>query len=304
MELYQNREIPFTRWIVPNGFLRERMAIVDVGCRGGLLQNWDVLGDLLDLHSFDPAPDAVEALRLRDVGRPNRHHYVMAIGDEDGSRAFFVKRDRFGSSLYRSGDDDLELMVPIRPLDALHREGILSRADFIKIDVESHESAVLRGARMLMRSSPTIGLEIETNFNISPNFRATHFAAINEILVEEGFLVADLNFDRFPRPSFAVEAARLGVAGHRVSSFGRSPVTFNFLFCRDFCGESDFPHHYLTAPPPLAGIEKLVKMLIVFEMYGCLDRAVDLLARFREIFAARFDCDRAAKFLVDQDLKK
>jgi FkbM family methyltransferase len=304
MELYRNAKIPFTRWIVENHYLHEKMVVVDVGCRDGLLQNWDILGEFLELHSFDAAADAIEAMCLRDASKPNRHHYVMALGDEDGTRAFFKKPDRFSSSLYKSSNDDIEISVPIRSLDSLMREGVILRADFIKIDVEGHEPAVLRGARELIKTSPTLGLELETNFNVSPIFPKTHFSAVHEILIEQWFLLMDLNFDRVPQGRFLEEAERRNIAANPDAPFCGSPSTFNVLFCRNFCQEADQAHHYLTEPHAMPSIEGLIKTLIILEMYGCLDRAVDLLCRFKDKFAARFDHERAVHLLIDQDIRK
>jgi FkbM family methyltransferase len=303
-ELYCNKAVPFTRWVVSKGYLRDRLVVVDVGCRDGLLQGWDVLEDLFELHSFDAAPDAVEAIRLRDTGKPNRFHYAVALGDEERVRPFFKKQDRFSSSLYRSSASDVEVTVPIRRLDGLLHDGKLPRADFIKIDVEGHEPAVLRGAENLIRNSPTLGLEIETNFNVSPVFPRTHFTAVHELLMTHWFVLMDLNYDRVPHGRYREEAERLGSAARPDAPFWGSPSTFNVLFCRDFCQEADQAHHYPTEPHATPGIESLIKMLIIFEMYGCIDRAVDLLIRFKERFTLRFDCDRAARLLIGQDVNK
>jgi hypothetical protein len=65
-------------------------------------------------------------------------------------------------------------MIPIRRLDSLLAEGVIPTADFIKVDVEGFEKDVLLGARELLRAG-VLGLEIETNFGVSPTYPKSHF---------------------------------------------------------------------------------------------------------------------------------
>src|SRR6185503_1485364 len=81
VELYFNPESPFTRWVVQQGLLRERFVVVDVGCQGGVHVQWDLLGDLGEVHAFDAIKEAVEDLARRET-RPNRHYYNIALGNE------------------------------------------------------------------------------------------------------------------------------------------------------------------------------------------------------------------------------
>ena len=100
---------PFTRWVVRQRLLSERLVVIDAGCQGGVHVQWDLLGDLGEVHAFDAIKEAVEDLVRREV-RPNRHYYNIALGNEDGRRKFFVKPNVFSSSFI--AEDNRARFVP------------------------------------------------------------------------------------------------------------------------------------------------------------------------------------------------
>jgi len=61
-------------------------------------------------------------------------------------------------------------MVPVRRLDSLLAEGVIPKADFVKMDLEGYEKDVLLGARELLHAG-VLGLQTETNFAVSPSYR-------------------------------------------------------------------------------------------------------------------------------------
>jgi FkbM family methyltransferase len=321
VELYFNPESPFTRWVVQQGLLRERLVVIDAGCQGGVHVQWDLLGDLAEVHAFDAIEEAVEELARREV-RPHRHYYNIALGSEDGQRKFFVKPNVFSSSFIAEdgrarfvvygpdivSDPQLEprdtqdaggpgaRIVTVRRLDTLFAQGALPPADFIKLDCEGFEPEILAGARQYMRASKTLAVATETNFLPAKAGARTQFDELHASLLEQGLRLFDLVSERLPRPAYL----RLREQRHRTWPVPSDPrtrpppfdigqfVVFDILFCRDLA----------AAPDNDASVDHILKMMIIFEMHGLMDCAAELASRFCNPLSARLDVDRAIDLLL------
>lgn len=105
------------------------------------------------VHCFEPQP-ALAAELQRKLPRNVTIHNV-ALSDRDGIAALRVPPGDDGpASLHPANTvrGDM-LLVPLRRLDDVVREPV----GFLKIDVEGHEMAVLRGAKdILRRDRPTL----------------------------------------------------------------------------------------------------------------------------------------------------
>jgi len=327
VELYFNPESPFTRWVVQQGLLRERFVVIDVGCQGGVHVQWDLLGDLAEVHAFDAIKEAVEDLARREA-RPNRHYYNIALGNEDGERKFFVKPNVFSSSFIAEdirarfveygpdivSDPQLEPLgapsgpgariTKVRRLDTLFAEGTLPRADVIKLDCEGFEPEILAGAREFMRASKVLAVTAETNFLPSKAGARTQFDDLHASLLEQGLRVFDLVSERLPRPEYL----RLREERNRTWPVPSDPrvrpppfamgqlVVFDFLFCRDLVAERSEARS--SSGDDNAAIDRVLKMMIVFEMHGLMDCAAELASTFRERLMTRLDVDRAIDLLL------
>jgi len=305
VELSFNLDAAFTQWVVKQGHLEEPFVLVDVGVQGGEHPRWEQLGDQLVVHGLDAIEEAVGHLQRRSRGRPNRHYHAVAAGAADEERVFYFNPTHpTVSSMYPHGDSRYEVKpgqqtrtVPVRRLDTLFAEGVIARADFLKVDVEGFEKDVFLGARALLAAG-VLGVETESNFGISPTYPRGHFAAVHDILLEHHLLVFDVGFNRIPRASFARALKRAGRhATVRRSSLGK-PATVEILFCRDPIDETDHAENYRTACRPFS-IEQLIKIAIIYELHGLNDIAVDTIQRFADRFAARLDADQAIRLLSD-----
>jgi FkbM family methyltransferase len=308
-DLYFNRRANFTRWIVETGGLREAFVVVDVGVQGGENVRWHLLGDYLVIHGFDPIEDQIRLLKLRNAGRTNRHYHWMAAGNEDGEREFYFNRSNpTSSSFYPQGEDrfhsgertESATRVPIRRLDSLLAQGVIPAADFLKVDVEGFEKDVFDGARQLLAG--VVGVETETNFGISPSYPDSHFGTLHQILLEHHLLVFDIGYNRIPRASFQTALKRGGLPAVADTSSVGKLSTFNALFLRDFIDEADKPQNYRKMPPTPT-VDKLLKAMVIYELHGLNDVAVDTAERFRERIGERLDVDRAIGLLADPDCR-
>jgi FkbM family methyltransferase len=293
VELAYNLDARFTQWVVRTGRLEEPFVLVDVGVQNGEHKRWHQLGDRLIVHGFDAIEEVVDQLRSRSAGTPNRHYHWIAAGDADEERDFyFDPANPTASSMYPHGASRFGVVakqqarrVLVRRLDTLFAAGLFPRADFLKIDVEGFEKDVLCGAGALLGAG-VLGVETESNFNVSPTYPKGHFATLHEMLLEQHFLLFDLAFDRIPRSSFQ---RALVEAGHRAiwrhDRVGK-PATVNALFCRDPIAETEHAENY-SQPSPTLSPQQLVKLAIVYELHGLNDIAVDTLRLFADQLAAQ-----------------
>jgi FkbM family methyltransferase len=306
MDLCFNIDAEFTRWVVSAGLLHERFVVADIGVQGGENPRWNLLGDHLIVHGFDAINEVIEALQQRHDRDAKRHYHWIAAGSADEERSFYFNAaDPCSSSLYAQGADrfgssekrvEQARTVLVRRLDTLLSEGTIARPDFLKVDVEGFEKDVLLGASETLRS--VLGVEVESNFNLSPSYPKSHFAAVHELLVERHLLVFDISFNRVPRASFQQALVRKGLPPIRDPWSVGKPATLNVLFCRDLIDEADHSENYAAAPA-LASVDQLIKMMIVYELHGLNDIAVDTAVRFRNVLAPRLDVERAIDLLAD-----
>jgi FkbM family methyltransferase len=305
-DLWLNRRAAFTRWVVRQRYLETPFVLIDVGVQGDVHERWEILGDLLVVHGFDAISEVIDQLQQRNRGQDNRQYHQYAIGDRDGEATFYFNAvNPTSSSMYAQGASrfkrelsEEQRTVQMRRLDTLMADGVIPPADFLKVDVEGFERSVLMGARTLLTSG-ILAVETETNLGVSPTYPKGHLFALSEILVEHSLIVFDLAFNRIPRLAFA---QALAAKGDTSSPELGKPATLNVLFSRDAIDESDSPHHYITAPSALS-VDKIIKLMIVYELYGLNDIAVDSAVRFRELLRHRFDVEAAISLLADANCR-
>jgi FkbM family methyltransferase len=307
MHLFGNPSPRFTRWIARSRSLDKPFVLVDIGVQGGIHPRWEALGDQLQVYGFDALEEAIRPLAAQ--AKPRRRYFAQALGDEDGERTLYVPSVSESSSLYAPTDQSRYAVAPgvhdqqsrrtvaISRLDTLVARGVVPPPDFIKIDCEGAEPEILAGARATLALSGTLGVEIETNFNVSPVLPQTHFWACHRALLPARLLLFDLAFERAPFQSFAETAARLHRPPARLASISR-PSTFNVLLCRDFVLERRSPDSFPAPPGPAPAADQLIKLAIIFELYGMLDAAYDVLAAFPDALNDRFSTEHAASLLV------
>jgi FkbM family methyltransferase len=309
MDLALNEQADFTRWVVGAGLLREPFVLVDVGVQGGEHPRWQPLGDRLVVHGFDPIEEVVRELTEQNRDRPNRHYHCMALGNVDGEQAFYFNAaNPTASSMYRQGTGRFDVenaerprQVPIRRLDSLLAEGLIPQADFIKVDVEGFEKNVFLGARQLLAAG-VLGVETESNFGISPTYPKGHFATLHDMLLDHHLLVFDIAFNRIPRATFQRALVSKGMKPISDNYLVGRPATVDVLFCRDLIDEVDQPDNYQTPCRPF-GLDQLIKAIIICELHGLNDVALDTVKRFADRLAERLDVDRAVRLLANPECR-
>jgi FkbM family methyltransferase len=117
------------------------------------------------VHAFEPLPNLAKALVRRFVSGVSVHN--VALSNKAGEGTLYVpivggaEYDGLASLTQTALLENFEhriLKVPVRKLDDVYEGDV----GFIKIDVEGHEEAVLKGSRQtLVRCRPRLLIEIE-----------------------------------------------------------------------------------------------------------------------------------------------
>jgi FkbM family methyltransferase len=141
---------------------------VDVGANTGLFSLLTALDPARRAIAFEPVPEIFAMLRanVRLNTMTNLTAEPLAVSDKAGEVVFYVTRTRGGIPTDSSAVAGFRADVVPSTLQAVTLDGYLSKAkhgavDLLKIDVETAEPQVLRGARQtLRRDRPLILCEV------------------------------------------------------------------------------------------------------------------------------------------------
>jgi FkbM family methyltransferase len=155
---YSEPEIRLLRFFVDRG-----RNSVDVGANKGV---YTYFLERLSKHVFAYEPNPKFTPILERVVGPKVTLVQAAISDHTGEASLTIpigpKGESNNAATLETGKFDWEvkeLTVPVTRLDDTGHDDI----GFVKIDVEGHEEAVVRGAaRVLTQERPTLLIEIET----------------------------------------------------------------------------------------------------------------------------------------------
>jgi len=149
-------------------FLRDDSVFLDIGANVGIhtLKVARRLGPAGRVHAFEPHPLLAELLfrnvHVNGLARQVACHRVAA-SDANGTARLQYPRGHLGGGQMGPQDRDYAghtgLEAETRRLDDCLGEGFA--CDLVKIDVEGHEAAVLRGMREIVARSPAIKILFE-----------------------------------------------------------------------------------------------------------------------------------------------
>ena len=287
----------FTNEICKRGILTEGFRLIDVGVRGGLQDRWRAFGDFLEVWGFDALYEDGIAPLIASNKHPDRIRYLhCALGDKDELRPFRYIRSNPSSSHFAASNgkdaiDESCYQVPVHRLDTLLCEGRIGREiDFIKLDAETYEVEIIKGASKMLSHTGIFGVESESHFFRTPHNPRSHFVELYEQLALYGMTVYDMGIVRQPKPTVPTGFPQEIVGGRFVMrSIGRIHVC-DCLFLSNAFEDVKVQQTYSA--------NRLLKMMAVAELYGLQDIALDILVANRDRFANGLDVEEACSWLI------
>lgn len=169
----------------------------------------------------------------------------------------------------------------------------LKDLDFLKIDTDHNEYNILGSAQHIIESSPVLGLNIEVSFYGDHNMKNS-FAHIDIRMKEYGFVLVDLHLKHYststlPRP-FLWECVAETIEGRLYQG--------DALYLRDPLGMD-----VVGAPRcPKLSIDKLLKLICLYEIYDKPDMSAELLMAYRNELSTVIDVDENLNLLTREVL--
>lgn len=160
--------------------VKQHRVAIDVGSHIGLW-SFNLAHEFATVFAFEPVAAHRECFErnLQGVGQ-HVHLKAMALGAEAGSISMKTEHGSSGNSTVAGKGD-----IPMVTLDSLELQDV----DFMKIDVEGLEAAVLKGAEQTLRQwKPVVIVEQKRNFH--ERFNLPHLGAVT-FLKSLGYKLVD-----------------------------------------------------------------------------------------------------------------
>jgi FkbM family methyltransferase len=180
--------------------------VLDAGGRYGLHPSWKPFTGELDYYLFEPDPAKAMRLEQKYSHRSNEIKVVdKAVTKEDGTLTINFFRNRaMSSSVSRAplsasfhGEREQEVDIvdkiecPAVSIDSFCNKNKL-KLDFIKLDTEGTEFAILEGAQKQLENIMGVRCEVAFDkiFEGMPMFGDIH-----ELLIDKGFYLLNLDYE-------------------------------------------------------------------------------------------------------------
>jgi FkbM family methyltransferase len=234
-EGFENPELSFVAC-----FLRPGMVVLDIGAHQGLytLLASRTVGPTGRVFSFEPSPREQKALhwnlilnRCRNVSTQ-----ALALGDEEAQVNLYVASDKHsGLNTLRppgTSGPTTQVKVRVKRLDDWLREAGVDVVDFIKLDVEGGELAVLQGGAKFLerRPRPVILAELEDARSEAWGHRAKDTANLLQSIGFQWFrLLQNGTLERMPLNPDQYEGNFIAVPDDRAKEVAELTNSVSFL---------------------------------------------------------------------------
>ncbi|MCU1239243.1 MAG: hypothetical protein JWP63_7210 [Candidatus Solibacter sp.] len=301
-----NSDPRFVRYLLDQHVLRNRpFSLVDVGASGGIEQHWRHFGDSLQAVGFDPLIKEVERLNATELN-PNVHYVASLVGCREiakqelnnvfstdphcrtsSVRAWELLNCNYPATYYDQTHDGSASSDLIELDEYLEQNP--SDVDFIKVDTDGDDLAVLLGASRLLSGTGPIALAVETLLVGCRLPSSNLFANVDNYLQGLGYSL----FSFEPRLHTRAALPKSFRGGQPGDTFAGQARWADTIFCRDVCIPGYEAHFDVTLTP-----EKLLKLCGVFEIFCLEDCAAEVLINFRERVETLIDVDYCLDLLT------
>jgi FkbM family methyltransferase len=282
------------------------IVILDIGARGGIGREWDVLGDQIRAYAFEP--DEKECSRLA-AGSPAYLNYIpRALGRVRGKQTLYQTALPDSAGLYRTRMDYFdrllnrdngvtvgEIEVEVSTLDDVLAEYKIDAVDFIKIDIEGAELDVLEGATRLLSGDWPLGLLSEIRFHEEIN-GSPPFSLFDVFLRKNGLRLFDLQFyyqSRRVMPYPGLEHYRRPNGDKFFAYTSRGQLQDgDALYFRDLLLPAQAPLIHRVSPV------SILKMCAFLEIFSMSDCAAELLLASKDRVDALVDSSHLLDLLA------
>ena len=178
--------------------IRDIDTVVDVGASVGYFSLMcKKLYTNCTIHAFEPVPDSFRLLKLNLGSSPKVHLYQQACGAKSGTEQMMINKINKAESMISGvGDLTVEVVTLDQVLDNLCSSSPTGLIDLLKVDVETFEQSVLKGARNTLSKTRFLFLEA----TCGDNSRYT-FTSLMSHLVSNDFDFQFIGFRNFGRKS-------------------------------------------------------------------------------------------------------
>lgn len=190
-------------------------TLIDVGAMGGIESEWKRVEKHLMVLGFEP--DEREYVKLSSALLAKSRYFNYALYNASEDLKLYVSQETSKTSLFKPNFDQLrnfprserfevisDAVIAARKVNTLDK--ILSaeqylNADFLKIDTQGSELAILQGASSILESD-ILGLKVEVEF-LEMYSGQPLFAGVDVYLRSMGFQLMDLRRAYWKRNDYA-----------------------------------------------------------------------------------------------------
>lgn len=171
-----NGELLFYQKIKPN-----IKSIFDIGCRNDS-EFMDFYGEV---HYFDPKLEFIEEIKTKKNLNCPAYFQPFGLGNKTEQLFYYPRFQTFHDRIPSCFTTDAhnKILLPLKRADEYMMENNISSIDFVKIDTEGHELAVLQGFGDRLKDVGVIQFEYGGNYKDS----GVKLNDVIEILKSHGF---------------------------------------------------------------------------------------------------------------------
>jgi hypothetical protein len=299
----------FARFIGGHLDAASSFRLIDVGCSGGVHKSFRAFGQRLAAWAFDIDGAEIERLQKTEtlpgihyfagkVGLPEGHPFLTARSGRTPAPGYPAERLSFVATQRRRGTAgwvaalsaplDISAVVGDIDLASFLSDNHIDDLDFLKIDVDGEDFAILSGLEEKLTTIGTLAVGMEVNFYGTDHPTDHTFHNVDRFLRRHGFDLFALSFRRY---SVDALPARYELSFPAQTEFGRL-FQGDALYVRDICVPSQRAVAEHLSP------EKLVKAAAIFSLANLPDCAAEILTTFGDRLESLMDVGLALDLLT------